>query len=261
MIFGTDTHAGRVFDLVLLWLIIMSVIVVMIESIPSYNRQYAEFFVWLELIFTILFTIEYLLRIVVSPRPLDYVFSRWGVIDLMAIVPFYLILLVPGIHFLLIIRLLRLMRVFRILKMLRFVRESEHIGRALAASAYKIAVFILAVVSFVVFLGTLMYVVEGPENGFSSIPESIYYTIVTITTVGYGDITPQTIAGKFLASVIMLCGYAIIAVPTGIVTVEMSRQREFLGKACTRCRQKNTAESNYCNRCGEAFREGDQHAA
>lgn len=253
VIFGTDTRAGKLFDLVLLWLIMISVSVVVLESIPSVNHGNSDLFFNIEMVFTVLFTVEYLLRIIVSPNRAKYIFSRWGFIDLLAILPFYLILLIPNLHYLLIIRLLRLLRVFRILKLLRFIKESEYIGNALKASAYKIIVFVLAVVTIVFFLGTLMYVVEGPENGYTSIPESIYYTIVTITTVGYGDITPQTLLGKLVACIIMLCGYAIIAVPTGIVTVEMSKQRDARTKSCSRCRSDNAEIANYCQICGEKF--------
>lgn len=254
IVFGTDTRAGKLFDVVLLWLIVVSVVVVILESIPSLRDQFSKEFYILELFFTILFTCEYLLRVAISPKPLGYAKSYLGIIDLLGILPFYLSLLAAGYHYLVVFRLLRMLRVFRILRLFRFIRESEQLFGSLRASIYKIAVFISFVLTIVVLLGTLMYVVEGGENGFTSIPRSIYWTIVTITTVGYGDITPQTGAGKWIASLIMLCGYAIIAVPTGIVTVEMSRLANMKEKKnCTKCGHSNAEGSRYCNYCGHAF--------
>ncbi|MEI6948904.1 ion transporter [Paraflavisolibacter sp. H34] len=249
IVFGTDTRGGKLFDIVLLWIIVLSVIVVILESMPGLNRQYQQLFYIVELIFTGLFTVEYLLRVLVSPRPFKYIFSYLGIIDLLSVLPFYLGLIVPGYHYFMVLRLLRMLRVFRILRLFRFVRESEYLFQALKASMYKVIVFILFVVTLVILLGTIMYVVEGPSHGFTSIPNSIYWTIVTITTVGYGDITPETGLGKWIASLIMLCGYAIIAVPTGIVTVEMVRHRPG-GKVCNECRHDNPSDARYCNFCG-----------
>jgi voltage-gated potassium channel len=255
VIFGTETKAGRRFDVYLLWLILISVFVVILESIPAINKNYSDELFWIELFFTIVFTIEYILRILVSPRPKEYVTSVWGLIDFLAIVPFYLMVLVPGTQYFMIFRLFRLLRVFRILKLLRFVSEAQYLSAALKASAHKIAVFIFGVLSLVVLLGTIMYVVEGPENGYTSIPQSIYWTIVTLTTVGYGDITPHTYLGKFIACVVMLCGYAIIAVPTGIVSVEMAKETERLKPACPNCQHHNPPEAKFCNNCGRLMEE------
>ena len=255
VVFNTDTRAGRLFDIILLWLIVTSVIVVIMESIPEMNKHYFREFYLLELIFTILFTIEFLLRFIVSDKPFKYLFSYWGVIDFLAVVPFYLSFIALDYHYFIVLRLLRLLRVFRILRLFRFISESQQLFRAMRASLYKIVVFISFVLTIVVLLGTLMYVVEGPGNGFTSIPQSIYWTIVTITTVGYGDITPQTSAGKWIASLIMLCGYAIIAVPTGIVTVEMTRLSKGEIIICSNCKHGNPTDANYCNLCGTKIRD------
>lgn len=255
IVFETDTPAGKLFDVVLLWMILASVLVVLLESMPTLNVQLSEAFYILEIFFTGLFTLEYLLRIIVSRKRLSFVFSYLGVIDLLGILPFYLSLFAEGYHYFVVFRLLRMLRVFRILRLFRFVKEAEQLFAALRASAYKIGVFISFVLTIVVLLGTMMYVMEGPENGFTSIPQSIYWTIVTITTVGYGDITPQTAMGKLLASIIMLCGYAIIAVPTGIVTVEMNRRSAANKKMCADCGHANAPEARFCNFCGTALGE------
>ncbi len=250
IVFNTDTQAGKTFDIVLLWMIVVSVIVVILESIPELNQHFAREFYVLEFFFTGLFTIEYALRIWVSPKPYRYIFSYWGIIDFLGVVPFYMSAVALDYHYFIVLRLLRLLRVFRILRLFRFISESDQLFRALRASVYKIVVFLSFVLTLVILLGTLMYVVEGPGNGFTSIPQSIYWTIVTITTVGYGDITPQTGLGKWIASIIMLCGYAIIAVPTGIVTVEMTRQRNSSATICGNCKHPNPNDALYCNLCG-----------
>lgn len=250
IIFGTNTKAGRLFDVFLLWLILISVVVVVLESIPQLGAQYYTIFWTIESVLTALFTLEYLLRIYVTPRPRQYILSSWGLIDLMSIIPFYLELVLQGSHYMLVLRLFRLLRVFRILKLFRFLNEAQYLLSTLWAAAYKISVFLLGVLTIVIMLGTLMYVVEGPERNYISIPESIYWAIVTITTVGYGDITPSTTIGKIIASIIMLLGYAIIAIPTGIVTVEMA-QRRTTSRVCTRCQKANTPDANYCNQCGQ----------
>ncbi len=253
IIFGADTVAGRRFDVVLLWLILISVLVVLLESIPRLNNIYGGVFFGVELFLTGLFTVEYVVRIAVSPRPQRYVLSYWGIIDLLGVLPFYIGLLSEGYHYFVVFRLLRLLRVFRILRLLRFIREGHQLYSALRASMYKIVVFISFVLTLIVVLGTVMYVVEGPENGFTSIPQSIYWTIVTLTTVGYGDITPKTSLGQWVASVIMLCGYAIIAVPTGIVTVEMNRVGQRGSRVCGNCNHSNPEGSRFCNQCGQAL--------
>jgi voltage-gated potassium channel len=255
IVFRSDTRLGRLFDLILLWLIVVSVVVVILESIPEVNVKYRDEFFLVELFFTVLFTIEYILRILVYPRPLRYIFSYWGIIDFLGIMPFYLSIIAADYRYFLVFRLLRMLRVFRILRLFRFLKESEQLFRALRASVYKIVIFTSFILTVVVLLGTLMYVVEGPENGFESIPQSIYWTIVTITTVGYGDITPQTATGKWIASLIMLCGYVIIAVPTGLVTVAMTRSTTSRTEVCPHCNHQNPMEAQYCNFCGTKLKE------
>ncbi len=250
VVFETNTKAGRGFDVMLLWLILFSVMVVMIESVPKIGTEWHYTFVWIEWILTIIFTIEYLLRIWISPKPIRYLRSFWGIIDLLSILPTYLSLFFAGYHYLLVVRIFRLLRVFRILKLARFNSEAQILIAALKSSRYKISIFLLAVLSIVVLLGTVMYVIEGGEEGFSSIPQSIYWAIVTVTTVGYGDMVPHSIIGKLLSSVAMIIGYAIIAVPTGIVTVEMSKSLKNDLK-CSRCGSENSKNANYCNHCGE----------
>jgi len=250
IIFEHDTPAEKLFDVVLLWFILISVIVVIIESIPEIHLQFFEIFYAVEWAFTILFTIEYLLRIWSSPKPLKYIFSFWGLIDLLAILPTYLELFIVGYHYFLIVRVFRLLRVFRILKLVRFNQEAQVLVNALKSSYYKISIFLMAVISIVTLMGTLMYVVEGSESGFNSIPQSIYWAIVTVTTVGFGDIVPQTVIGKLLSSVAMIMGYAIIAVPTGIITVELSRSNKNQKRICANCSSGNPPNSHYCNQCG-----------
>jgi len=249
IIFGAHTPGGKRFDVVLLYLIVASVLIVMLESIPSLSQPYENLFFFLEISFTVLFTVEYALRIYSARQRMRYLLSYWGIIDFLGVVPFYLMVIAADYRYFVVLRLLRMLRVFRILRLLRFVKESQELFHALRSSLYKIIVFISFVLTIVVLLGTLMYVVEGPKNGFTSIPQSIYWTIVTITTVGYGDITPVTSLGKWIASVIMLCGYAIIAVPTGIVTVAMSRKVDT--NACSACKKTNPDGASFCNNCGE----------
>lgn len=261
IIYNADTPAGKGFDVALLWLILASILVVSLESIPAYHDTYFEYFLVIEWIFTILFTLEYGFRIYSHPRPLRYIISFYGLIDLLSILPTYLTLLVPGLHYLMTIRILRLLRIFRVLKLTSFIQNAQIIQNALLASFQKITVFILAVLSLVIIIGTIMYVVEGPENGFTSIPISIYWTIVTITTVGYGDMTPQTPFGQILSSVVMLMGYALIAVPTGIVTVELSKNdKSAAGKkmlTCPNCHQEMPVSTNFCSHCGQELRDAN----
>lgn len=253
VIFGTDTPAGKAFDVALLIAILISVLAVMLESVPSLNKGYGYVFKYAEWIFTVLFTLEYLTRIYVTDARRRYIFSFYGLIDLLSLLPTYLSLIFTGTQYLLIIRALRLLRVFRILKLGRFVGEGEQLGRALKASRHKITVFMGTVVMLVILLGTVMYLVEGRENGFTSIPLSIYWAIVTLTTVGYGDIAPQTILGQSIASFVMILGYAIIAVPTGIVTVELQKDIENRkNKACRNCSSKgHDTDALFCKFCGE----------
>ncbi|GGG47078.1 ion transporter [Hymenobacter glacieicola] len=259
IIFESDTPAGRAFDIALLWAILLSVVVVMLESVRSINAAYGPYLRAVEWGFTVLFLIEYIARLVVVRRPLTYALSLLGIIDFLSIAPTLISLVLPGSQYLLTIRTLRLLRVFRIFKLGRFVGEGEFIVRALKASRYKILVFLTAVLTLVVVIGTLMYVVEGGQNGFTSIPKSIYWAIVTLTTVGYGDISPVTVLGQSLASVLMILGYAIIAVPTGIVSAQMatptvpaSAPPAFKQVICHVCQAtEHRPEAEYCWRCGE----------
>lgn len=247
--FETDTKAGRNFDVVLLWAILISVFTVMLESVPGVSNKYFYIFSTLEYFFTVLFTIEYLVRISVHPKPLKYIFSFWGIIDLISVLPTYLSFLVAGYHYLLVVRIFRLLRVFRILKLTRYTKESGVLINALKSSRYKISVFFITVLAIVTILGTLMYVAEGGAEGYTSIPQSIYWAIVTITTVGYGDIVPHSVFGKILSSIAMVLGYAIIAVPTGIITVELGKSG-LPKKICPNCKYTNSPKANYCNNCG-----------
>ncbi|TNE55985.1 MAG: ion transporter [Bacteroidetes bacterium] len=252
VVFGTDTPAGRSFDVVLLWMIVISVLAVMLESVSHLREEYQFTFFVVEWVLTVLFTIEFFLRIWISPRPLKYLFSFWGVIDLLSILPTYMSLFFMGYHYLLIVRIFRLLRIFRILKLVRFNHEAQMLLTALRSSTYKITIFFFSVMAIVTFLGTIMYVVEGDEAGFTSIPRSIYWAIVTVTTVGYGDLVPATVIGKMISSLAMIIGYAIIAVPTGIVTVEMNRsvRGKKKQKQCTTCEQPCEPSAFYCSNCG-----------
>jgi len=252
VIFEADTTAGKVFDIALLIFIVLSVIIVLIDSVPVINRQYGTLLYYAEWFFTIVFTIEYVLRIISTKQPSKYIFSFYGIIDFLAIIPTYLSIIVAGSHFLLVIRILRLLRVFRVLKLARFVGASRTLTIALKKSRHKIIIFLEVVIALVVIMGSIMYLIEGPENGFTSIPKSIYWAIVTMTTVGYGDITPHTVPGQMLASIIMIIGYAIIAVPTGIITSEISRATNTNTQVCRNC-NADTHDDNalYCKYCGE----------
>ncbi len=259
IVFETDTRAGKLFDVVLLWAILGSILVVTLESVKELDERYEVLFEVIEWIFTILFSVEYLLRIFILKKPLKYVFSFLGIIDFLALAPTYLSLFVTGGAYLVVIRAIRLLRIFRILKLSRYLKEAQMLGNALIASKYKLLVFIGTVMSVVLIMGTLMYVIEGADNGFTSIPRSIYWCIVTITTVGYGDIAPQTIIGQTLASILMLMGYAIIAVPTGIVTGELVRENTRKAFAKMRnCKNCGTPiedpEDNYCRNCGSKLK-------
>jgi voltage-gated potassium channel len=253
IIFEADTPAGRLFDLLLLVAIVSSVLVVMLESVASVRARSGPTLRALEWAFTALFTVEYLLRLVSVRQPLRYARSGFGIIDLLAILPTYLSAVVPGAHSLLAIRLLRLLRVFRVLKLAEYLRESKVLAQAMRASLRKIAVFLLVVVTIVVIVGSMMYVIEGAEHGFTSIPISIYWAVVTLTTVGYGDLAPATTLGRALAVILMLTGYGIIAVPTGIVTVELGRAHspQVSSQACPGCGLgAHEFDAAYCRRCG-----------
>jgi len=252
IVFGTETRLGRLFDLVLLWVILFSILVVMLESVPQLNQSYKEIFFWIEWILTGVFTLEYILRIWISEKKTKYIFSFWGIIDFLSVLPTYLSILLTGYHYLIIVRIFRLLRVFRILKLVRFNNEAQSLINALKSSMYKIGVFLMAVLAIVTFLGALMYVVESNDEGFTSIPQSIYWAIVTVTTVGYGDMVPESVLGKIISSFAMIIGYAIIAVPTGIVTVGISKASNET-KPCENCGHLNSEEAKFCNQCGESF--------
>jgi voltage-gated potassium channel len=253
IIFESDTRAGRTFDLALLVTIVVSVVVVILESVRSLRIAYGPAFLAIEWVITGLFTIEYLLRLVSVRQPLRFAKSFYGIVDLAAVLPTYLGLLVPESHYLLVVRALRLLRVFRILKLTEFLREAQQLQQALRASRRKIAVFLLTVLTIVLIVGALMYVIEGEEHGFVDIPTSIYWAIVTLTTVGYGDLAPETPFGKVLASIVMLLGYGILAVPTGIVTVELAKaaRAPVSTQACPGCgRDGHDADAVHCKFCG-----------
>lgn len=252
IIFEADSREGKAFDVVLIICIFLSVLVVMLDSVAGYRERYGSIFLTLEWTFTILFTIEYFLRLYCVGRPLKYALSFFGLVDLLSILPTYLSVFVPGTQYLLVIRTLRTIRIWRILKLAHFLHEWDYIVKALQASARKIVVFLLVVVALVAILGSLMYIIESPETGFTSIPRSIYWAVVTVTTVGYGDIAPQTSLGQMLAAFAMVIGYAIIAVPTGIVTVELGQARKTVStQACPQCsREGHDPDAVFCKYCG-----------
>ena len=252
IVFEADTPSGKLFDLVLLFVILVSVILVMLESVPSIARNYLNILKTSEWIITAIFSIEYALRILIVKKPLRYIFSFYGIIDFLSVIPTYLSLVIVGSHSLAVIRVLRLLRVFRILKLTRYTSAGRTLGRALWASREKISVFIFFVIILVVIIGTIMYLVEGESHGFTSIPRSIYWAVVTLTTVGYGDISPETSLGQFLASIVMILGYAIIAVPTGIVTSELMKPSVKQNtQVCHNClNETHDFDANYCKKCG-----------
>jgi len=253
VIFESDTPAGKWFDIILIFCILLSVIAVMLDSVRSINLPYGRYLIKIEWLFTILFTIEYFSRIISVDRPIKYITSFFGIVDLLAILPTYLSLLLPGTQYLLVIRILRVLRIFRILKLATYVGEGRVLLQALRASRRKITIFLFTVMTVVVITGSAMYLIEGAANGFTSIPRAIYWSIVTLTTVGYGDISPKTELGQVLAAMIMILGYAIIAVPTGIVTVELGRaeQKKITRRACPSCgRDGHEGDAAHCKFCG-----------
>jgi voltage-gated potassium channel len=255
IIYGTDTVAGRLFDLILLGLILLSVFLVMLETVKGFDAKYHHQLIIFEWIITGFFTLEYLLRIATTNRPRKYIFSFFGIIDLLAILPMYLSFFLVGSKVFSIIRALRLLRLFKILNHPKFTGQSVHLLKALNASRGKITVFLYFVLISTIIIGSIMYVVEGEENGFTSIPMSIYWTIVTLTTVGYGDISPGTPLGQFIASMVMILGYGIIAVPTGIVTAEFTRtnanKTEPEKQSCENCDVSNhNPNAKFCYHCG-----------
>jgi len=251
IIFGTDTKAGKLFDVVLIITIVLSIITVMLDSVVEYNQQYGHIFRIAEWTFTIMFTVEYLLRIYSIRRSFSYIFSFFGIIDFLAILPTYLSLFMPGTEVFSIIRVLRVLRIFRVLKLVQFMGEADLLMTAMIASRRKIFIWLFLVMNIVIILGSVMHLVEGGNTGFNSIPRSIYWAVVTLTTVGYGDVVPQTSLGQAFASFIMVLGYSIIAVPTGIVTSEIT----FAAKStklqrCVVCGEKGLNENaKFCRNC------------
>lgn len=251
IIFEADTPAGKLFDVLLILSIVISVIVVMLDSVADLNLKYGQFFLFLEWFFTIIFTAEYVLRLSCIGRPSKYARSFYGIVDLLSILPSYVSLFLPSGKFFLVIRILRLLRVFRVLKLVQYVGESNYLQRALWASRRKISVFLLSVFLMMIIFGSVMYIVEGAENGFTSIPRSIYWAIVTMTTVGYGDISPQTSLGQAIASLVMILGYGIIAIPTGIVTAELTHNQNISTQVCPECSAEgHDMNAKYCKFCG-----------
>ena len=251
IIFGTETFGGRLFDVLLIFAIITSVLIVMLDSVTEYHNSYGDIFFQAEWIFTILFTIEYFLRIYCIRLPSSYMFSFFGVIDLLAILPTYISFFVPGAGVFSVIRILRVLLVFRVLKLVQFMGEAELLRQAMIASKRKIFVYLFFLLNLVIVLGSIMYLIEGEKSGFDSIPRSIYWAIVTLTTVGYGDISPVTNLGQFIAAIIMIMGYSIIAVPTGIVTSSMNFTKDRYRKTCIVCNDDRQSRlAKYCNQCG-----------
>jgi voltage-gated potassium channel len=258
IIYEADTPMGKWFDLVLIFVILLSVVLVMLESVTEFDEKYHTTLLTMEWIVTIFFTIEYIARIVTIRKPFSYIFSFYGIIDFLSTIPLYLSYLVAGSQVLLAFRAFRLLRIFRILKLVKYIGEASQLRTALKASRTKIAVFIYVIMILSIIMGTLMYLIESPESGFTSIPRSIYWTIVTLTTVGYGDIAPQTTLGQFIATVIMILGYGIIAVPTGIVTVEFAKHG---GKSKTDDKNQLVhINTQSCHSCGvEGHRDDATH--
>ena len=257
IVFEADTPKGRMFDVVLIVVIMLSVATVMIDSSRPVSNRYANALRLAEWGFTIVFTIEYIVRLLAVRRPLRYALSFFGIVDLLALLPSYVSLVLPTGRYLLVVRVLRLLRIFRVLKLGKFLSEGAILSQALRASRHKILVFLSTVVTLVVLIGAVMYVIEGEANGFTSIPTSMYWAIVTLTTVGYGDVAPQTALGKLLASLVMIIGYGIIAVPTGIVTSELaqaSRDASLRADACRACGAGgHLSDAAFCRKCGAAL--------
>ncbi|MGK4567702.1 ion transporter [Flavobacterium sp. 3HN19-14] len=256
IIYEADTLPGKLFDLVLIFLILISIAAVMLESVASIQAKYGNELEIVEWIITVFFTLEYIGRIIAVKKPLKYIFSLQGILDLLATIPAYIDLIFPGLHFLVSIRAIRLLRIFRILKLGQFVGASDQLVEALKKSRMKIVVFLFSVIILCVILGTVMYIIEGPESGFTSIPVAVYWTIVTLTTVGFGDITPQTPFGQFVSMVIMILGYGIIAVPTGLVTAEFMSKRtaDNNTQVCPNCSaDHHRDDAEFCYHCGHSL--------
>lgn len=256
IIHGTDTKAGRLFDLILLGIILLSLFLIIMETVEGFNAKYHSQLVFLEWAITIFFTIEYILRIISIDKPVKYIFSFYGIIDLIATLPMYLSFFFPRTSILIVVRALRLLRLFKIINHPHFTRQSTQLKEAINASRGKIIVFIYFVLICTIIIGSTMYIIEGKESGFTSIPVSIYWTIVTLTTVGYGDIAPQTPLGQIVASLVMILGYGIIAVPTGIITAEFAKRNintnsDSFKTQCSSCGTAiQNSEALYCHHCG-----------
>jgi voltage-gated potassium channel len=254
IIFEADTKEGKAFDIILLIAILISIFLVMLNSVQEIHDRYQTFFYYSEWFFTVLFTIEYILRVYTVDKPFKYIFSFYGVIDFLAVLPTYLALFLTGSGFMTIVRVIRLMRVFRVLKLARYVKAGNMLRAALRNSMGKIIVFLEVLVTIVILMGSLMYLVEGPENGFDNIPKSVYWAIVTVTTVGYGDIAPQTVFGQTIASILMIVGYSIIAVPTGIISSEAIKSVQKTSsntQVCQNCLwDQHDDDAVYCKKCG-----------
>ena len=252
IIYFSDTPAGKFFDISLLVLILLSTIIIMLETVPDLSAQYYTIFYSLEFIITILFTLEYILRIACVKDREEYIFSPLGFLDLLSILPFYIGLFFPAMHYFVILRMLRMLRIFRIFNLADYMHDGQYILSALKHSSRKIYIFLLFLCVFIVIIGSLMFVVEDGKNGFTSIPQSIYWAVVTVTTVGYGDVSPVTPIGKMLSIIVMLCGYSIIAVPTGIVTSELRNSAKKFKESCDRCGNEEIDEdARFCKKCGE----------
>lgn len=253
VIFGTETPAGRRFDLLLITAILLSVLAILLDSIEPIHNRYGSLLISVEWFFTLLFTYEYIVRIWCAYNPKAYIKSFYGVVDLLSVLPTYIALLIPGANLLLVVRLLRVLRIFRVLKLFQYMSETQVLLRSLLMARRKILIFLFSVLILVTIFGSLMYLIEGPKFGFSSIPRSIYWAIVTVTTVGYGDITPGTTFGQIIAALAMLTGYAIIAVPTGIISAEIISeiQKQRLTIRCSNCeRAGHETDAKFCRHCG-----------
>ena len=253
IIFRHDTKAGLRFDIALIWIILASVLITIIDSVVAVGSNYSRAFYVLEWTFTIFFLIEYIVRLLVLEKPWQYAKSALGVIDVLAILPAFLSLFFPGSQYLLVVRLLRVLRIFRLLKLPNFIAEGNQLIKAIMRSSRKIGVFLFAIMILVTLFGSLMYVIEGPENGFTSIPKSMYWAIVTISTVGYGDVTPQTTIGQILSACLMLIAYSVIAVPTGIYAAEMAQtlKSQMDSRDCVQCGLiGHLSDARFCRRCG-----------
>lgn len=256
IVFQTDTKAGRRFDKLLLLIILSSLLIVVLDSIEAVHRSYADVLAYIEWGFTFVFLVEYILRLYCSPKPLKYAFSFYGLIDLLAIVPGILAIYYSDAQYLLIVRIVRMLRIFRVLKLSPYLKQANYLLAALRGSKQKIIVFLVTVSTLVTVFGTLMYVIEGPEHGFTSIPKGIYWAIVTLTTVGFGDIVPKTPVGQILSSLVMITGYSIIAVPTGIFTAELANamRGDQIEHDCPVCaKHSHEPAAAFCSRCGNAL--------